>query len=201
MAAISPASTVQSAQYRSVLSSSVVSISESEQRQAFGNEWVQAHAVRPVEHVLVVLGRQLLEEPWIFSNPAEPTSYEHSYQDRSSEVTLRIEAVLSWLVSKDVLVPHHGEVRDYLLRHQDMIDLVAFACGAASERFQTDSELALELYRDPEIENEYLTLYVRREQYKQEILDEIDLVSAEFEDNLTGKSGWFVLTTDFRLTR
>jgi hypothetical protein len=100
-----------------------------------------------------------------------------------------------------VALPCAADVRDYLLRHEDMVDLVAAACQIASTRFGKTSRLYLEVYHDPEIEDEYLTLYIRREKYDEQILDDIESASAEYQEDLVGKSGWFLLTTDFRHPR
>jgi len=132
---------------------------------------------------------------------AELTPYERSYSSRLSQVTLRVEALLSWLQSVPVAFPCAADVRDYVLRHEDMVDLVASACQIASTRFGKTSRLYLEVYHDPEIEDEYLTLYIRQKEYDATFLDQIGAVRAEYEENLAGKSGWFLVTTDFRPAR
>jgi hypothetical protein len=88
-------------------------------------------------------------------------------------------------------------VRDYLLRYADMIDLVLSVCTSAREKFSAPTQLSLELYRDPEIEDEYLTLYVRQKNYEANILDTIENISAPFDAELSTKSGWLLATTDF----
>ena len=72
-----------------------------------------------------------------------------------------------------------SKVRDYLLHHSDTADVVETICKAASERFEEHTQLSLEVYRDPEIRDEYLTLYVRQENYDDEqLFNTIDEVSA-----------------------
>jgi hypothetical protein len=97
-----------------------------------------------------------------------------------------------------VKIPNPSEVADYLYDHLDMGWVLLVACQAACDTFENEAQLCLEVYRDPEIDDKYLVLYVRQEHYEADILDKIDSASAKYEKELVGKSGWFLLTTDFR---
>jgi hypothetical protein len=57
------------------------------------------------------------------------------------------------------------------------------------------------MYRDPEIDDRYLTLYVRLEKYDSGVPERIDAVRRQFEQKLEQVSGDFLLTTDFRPPR
>ncbi|MBI1927294.1 hypothetical protein HYR99_24015 [Candidatus Poribacteria bacterium] len=117
-------------------------------------------------------------------------------------VTSQIEAVLSWLRSiESIVIPEPAAIRSYLLRYPDMTELLPPVCKLARERFGVHTQLSLEVYRDSEIEDEYLTLYVRQENYDEHILDMIESISAAYEDEVAGKSGWLLVTTDFRSPR
>jgi hypothetical protein len=59
------------------------------------------------------------------------------------------------------------------------------------------SQIALKIYSDPEVTDEYLTLYIRQSQYSETILKSIADLRAEYEEDLTDSSGWFLVTTDF----
>jgi len=118
-----------------------------------------------------------------------------------ADVTSQIEALLRHIELRHILIPKPGELRQYLLRHQDMIDLLRHACETTSNRFGIRSQLSLKVYRDPEIEDQYLTLYVRQEQYDEQILDEIEEIRLRYEDLLADRSGWLLVTTDFRPPR
>jgi hypothetical protein len=72
---------------------------------------------------------------------------------------------------------------------------------AAREKLGTDVQLSLELYHDPEVEDEYPTLYVRQRNYQERILEMIESVREEYEGMLAKKTGWFHVTTDFRSPR
>ncbi len=58
-------------------------------------------------------------------------------------------------------------------------EVVQVVCRTAAECFGEQVQLSLEVYRDPEIRDEYLTLYVRQENYDDEqLFNTIDEVSA-----------------------
>ena len=75
------------------------------------------------------------------------------------------------------------------------------ACERASERFRETAQLSVELYRDPEFDDQYLTLYVRQERYQDDILKAIEGLSGAYEGELSGRAGWFLVTTDFEQPR
>jgi hypothetical protein len=97
--------------------------------------------------------------------------------------------------------PDRKAVRAYLKRHGDLATHLPAVCDAARKEFGSEAELALELYRDPEIRDHYLTLYVRLDSYDSETMARIDRVSANFERRLAHASGYLLLTTDFRPPR
>jgi hypothetical protein len=100
-----------------------------------------------------------------------------------------------------VIVPNRKAVRAYLKRHGDLAVRLPAVCEAARKEFGSEAELALELYRDPEIRDHYLTLYVRLDSYDGETMARIERVSAPFERRLAQSSGYLLVTTDFRPTR
>lgn len=115
----------------------------------------------------------------------------------STSETSEIEEVFSLLFSRGIRIPNLGEVRDYLLRYPGMTDVVALVCDLASEHFGAGTQLSLEVYHDPEIEDEYLTLYVRQDRYTEGLLDLIDGLCEIAEVELARSSGWLLVTTDF----
>ena len=119
----------------------------------------------------------------------------HSYDELRRAIL--VEQLLS-ILSSCVDVRRPGEVRQYLLKHPDMAGLVRSACDRARGRLHPQMQLLLELYRDPEIDDEYLTLYVRQSHYDEKVLQVIDQLNRESETEKAGKSGWLVISTDFR---
>jgi hypothetical protein len=112
-----------------------------------------------------------------------------------------IEELLEHLKSDQIVIPNPEEVSDYLRQYPDIIDLVEFACDETRDRFTPPTQLSLELYRDPESDDEYLTLYVRQEKYEEDIMDVIEDVWSTYEHELTTKLGDFLITTDFDFPR
>ena len=111
---------------------------------------------------------------------------------------VQIEETLKHIQQDWIIIPKPAEVRDYLLRYSDLTNILPFVCKIARERVGIYPELSLEVYCDPEIEDEYLTLYVRQQDYDEDILDTIEDIRAQYEAKLAGKSGWLLVTTDFR---
>ena len=101
-------------------------------------------------------------------------------------------------VSSKIRIPNPQELDGYLSKHPDMLALVVEGCRRASEQFDRDSELSLEVYHDPEIPDEYIALYVRMERYDISLLDSLDAVMEPLEPAFADISGWFHVSTDFR---
>ena len=129
-----------------------------------------------------------------------PDDSKEECQD-STVVTFHLQRAFSQLLSLEVRLPQPGEVRDYLLRYPDLTDLLLPVCEATRQRFGSHAQLSLEVYRDPEIEDEYVTLYVRHPEYDKCVMKAIKEIRTAYEAKLAGKSGWFLLTTDFRPPR
>jgi hypothetical protein len=102
---------------------------------------------------------------------------------------------------QDVESKRADEVRTYLVRHPDLAGIPERIYETARQEFGPDASLSLELYRDPEIEDEYLALYVRLRSYGPDTLQRIRAVCAAHESELWDKSGSILVTTDFRLVR
>jgi hypothetical protein len=115
--------------------------------------------------------------------------------------SLLIETMLEYLASIQVIVPNPEEVCDYLSRYPDIIELVMLACEETRNRFLLSTQLSLELYRDPEIDDEYLTLYVRQKEYEKDIMDKIEEIRLSYSDDLADKTSYLLLTTDFQFPK
>ncbi|HEV3116840.1 MAG TPA: hypothetical protein VGY58_07300 [Gemmataceae bacterium] len=102
------------------------------------------------------------------------------------------------LAALPVVIPQPEQVAGYLECHADVEDLLPLVCQSARMEFGEEVELSLELYRDPEIPDCYLTLYVRQPVYDRLIMARIESVRARYRDELSERSGWLHVTTDFR---
>lgn len=119
--------------------------------------------------------------------------------DVAHGMTPEVKDLLDVLKAMHVIIPKTSEVSEYLLAHLDLSCMIPMICSKLIKAFSEDAKLSLEIYRDPEIHDEYLTLYVRKNEYEEMILDRIDDVMSEFEPALGSASGWLLVTTDFLL--
>jgi hypothetical protein len=94
-----------------------------------------------------------------------------------------------------------GEVQKYLAEHTDLASALEEVCTAVRATFGVEAELALELYKDPEVQDRYLTLFVRQQQYPSDFMDRIEAVAEPFRAHLDSLSGHLLITTDFRRPR
>src|SRR5574341_1900533 len=111
---------------------------------------------------------------------------------------LPVEPLLEQLRAQGIRIPRPAEVRDYLTRYPDVVAVAGKASELASAEFAGRAELSLELYVDPEIDDRYLTLYVRQNTYDLDIMKMIERVQEGHDCELDGSSGWFLVTTDFQ---
>lgn len=94
--------------------------------------------------------------------------------------------------------PNPANVIDYLQKHRNLYDIVLYACILTEEQFGQRAEISLELYQDPEIHDEYLTIFVRQQEYEPDIIDKIDEICREYEVGLAGIDGYLLVNTDFQ---
>lgn len=140
---------------------------------------------------------ELSSEMLLFYTDLGNPAFQAGQTLQSSVLTYQIEKALFLLSSRKFNFPQPNEVRDYLLRYPDMTDLALSVCAAVSARFGAYAQLSLEVYHDPEIEDEYLTLYVRQQDYAENLLDGLEEISEEYEEELAERTGWLLVTTDF----
>ena len=115
--------------------------------------------------------------------------------DAGSELRLLTES------DADIGISNAADVDRYLSEHTELRSVVPQVCQRVRDEFGQDAELSLELYRDPEIDDQYLTLEVRQERYDSNIIERLDQISGEFADELEPCSGQILLTTDFGPSR
>ncbi len=102
-------------------------------------------------------------------------------------------------IPRGVLVPDPKDVQSYLKKHKKLAAILPAICRKTRNEFGNRAELTLVVYRDPEIDDHYLALYVRLPSYDQGTMERIHQITSGFEEELTESSGWFLLTTDFRV--
>jgi hypothetical protein len=107
----------------------------------------------------------------------------------------------SALAASAVEIRRATEVRSYLENHPDMYGMTEKVCKAARQEFGPEAFLTLQVYRDPEIEDEYLALFVRLRTYGADILPRIRSVTDAFDTELCQTPGSILITSDFRPIR
>lgn len=112
-----------------------------------------------------------------------------------------VSAASAEFAAYEIAIPGPLEVDQYLSDHANLKLLLPQICQRVRAEFGKAAELSLELYRDPEIDDQYLTLYVRQSRYDANITEKLDRLNEQFSVALQNCTGYFLLTTDFRLPR
>ena len=140
----------------------------------------------------------LLRETFIESSITEAIQacrYADDFTVNTATIEISLLSLQNYL---GFVFPHPREVIDYLLKHRDLYDITLLACLLTEDTFGDNSQISLELYHDPEIHDEYLTIFVRQDEYEPDILDKIDTISREYEQGLVGVAGYLLVNTDFQ---
>jgi len=138
-----------------------------------------------------------------FLNPITTTYSDNGIVDaqyrvnQSQSFTINIELTLDYLRNISVIIPNPNEIRNYLFNNLGVEDLIVSICKATMEEFKDRAKLYLEMYKDHELNEQYLTLYVRQEHYDDNIIDVIESISEQYENEINEQSIWFLITTDF----
>jgi hypothetical protein len=119
----------------------------------------------------------------------------HSCADQG-RLADRVEDVVRRL-TRVVKIPVQGKVSEYLARYPDLLSPLVPICEELRQEFPPPTELSLEVYQDPEIDDRYLVLYVRPVEYDRAFLDRLEVVSAKSLTPIT-HVGRFDIMTDFR---
>jgi len=113
----------------------------------------------------------------------------------SSILEIDIENVLREL-SKDIRINNINSIRDYLIEFPDIIDIIPKAVNSAKKYFP-NAQIVLDFYIDPEIDDKHPIIYVRAKDYDNKFMELLDKAEEDFMEDLIGKKGWILLTTDF----
>ena len=100
-------------------------------------------------------------------------------------------------IPRDVALPNPAEVSRWLADDPKLAELIPSVCRHMRKHMGPAVELSLEVYRDPEIDDQYLTLYVRQEHYDVSIMDRIDQARTGLMRSLARVAGRLFITTDF----
>ena len=100
-----------------------------------------------------------------------------------------------------VITAHPDEVEAYVADHPELVTLLEGISAELRVAFGPEAELALELYKDLEVQDQYLTLYVRQTKYAADLMDRIEAAVRPFMAQLESSTGHLLITTDFRRPR
>jgi len=115
----------------------------------------------------------------------------------SAELEKQLETLIHTLQSTTVRLEHPEEIYAYLRQHPDLTPVVAHAVKQARDAFP-DATLLLQLYHDPEIEEDtLLVLLIRSETYPPDFWQKLTQLRSQEIEPLCGHCDHFHLTTDF----
>jgi hypothetical protein len=115
----------------------------------------------------------------------------------SAELEKQLEALRHTLQSAKVRLEHPEEIYASLCQHPDLTPVVAHAVKQARDAFP-DATLLLQLYHDPEIEEDtLLVLLIRSETYPPDFWQRLTQLRSQEIEPLCGHCDRFHLTTDF----
>ncbi len=154
---------------------------ETDLLRAFGSVTTVAHSLD--------LERSLIRERQV-TWPRYPESETRS-------VYLELNSLLKELQELGVKLLNQKEINEYLLSFPDLIEVTRRAVFAAL-RHMPDAQLVMKVYQDPEIEDRYLAIYARFEDYDESTLERIEAAESEYIELLSDRDGWIQLSTDFR---
>jgi hypothetical protein len=107
-------------------------------------------------------------------------------------------ASLYFALLSGISIEKPEDVACYLHAHPELGRLVPAICARTLQEFGPQAQLGLKIYRDPEIDDCYLTLCVRLPTYDESISMRFDRVTQPLDEELCKVSGHLLVTTDFR---
>lgn len=105
------------------------------------------------------------------------------------------------IISQGIEIKDSDSIMNYLERYTDIIDILSSICKKVKQEFDKDVKLSLEVYKDPEIDHEYLIIYMKPTKYDKNVEKIINNILDEYEEALSECQGWLLLTTDFRSSK
>jgi uncharacterized protein with von Willebrand factor type A (vWA) domain len=107
-----------------------------------------------------------------------------------------LTALIQSLREADIDIEEPEQVQRYLRRYPELIAAVQTMSLTARGEFP-DAQLLLTVYQDPETEDQFLSLFVRRDSYDGTEVRRIERLHEECR-HLNKGAGWFLLLTDFQ---
>jgi len=112
-----------------------------------------------------------------------------------------IRSNVAELIQMGVSSGDWNAVRRYMKSHASVIPLLPDVCQRVRGEFGSETELALDEYRDPEIDDRYLILSLRLPNYELDTMDRIERVNQTIENRIKPNTAYLLVTTDFQQAR
>ncbi len=117
-------------------------------------------------------------------------------QSSTTSLMKEIYNTLKEIEQAGIHIKHEEEVKEYLQKFPDIMDVLIKA-SASVKKYFPKAEIVLDIYNDKEIEDRYLIINVRLEEYDESFLERLEKAESEFIKELSNRNGWLQLTTDF----
>ena len=118
-----------------------------------------------------------------------------------ADLLTSIDHILEELEGRGVTLVDCDALRSYLAHHAAAADILLPALDVTRSHLGKTPQLSLEIYRDPEIGGEQLSLYVRSNEYSEHFLEGLQVATEEVRRLRAGKDDNFLVTTDFQPPR
>jgi len=97
-----------------------------------------------------------------------------------------------------IIIPEPDSVISYLQHYPDIIDILWNASKYSFEFFERRAEISLEISVGDDASDTVIALFIRMEEYPENIIEQLDSVCEQFEPDLTERDGFILITTDFQ---
>ncbi len=127
---------------------------------------------------------------------AKSKSDKYSVQKGNSSIVSAVENFIEEWINYVHFI-NYQEIKEYLAKHIELIDKLPIAIAIAKKHFP-DSQIALEYYQDPEIDDKYIAIYIRLKDYDETFIDRLLKASDEVIKTLgIDSSRHILLDTDY----
>lgn len=120
-----------------------------------------------------------------------------AFSSTGASISDQIEGILRYFRSLGANIVSPNEVRDYLDRYPEIIEISRNVFDAVYQYFDFKAQLSLEIEDDEVPNSEYLVMYIRLPEYDNSVMDRIREIRDSYYALLDNTTGWFLLTTDF----
>ena len=147
----------------------------------------------PRDYSIVVQENKPIEE-----QPSTPSQNDWRQESPSiSSVVMNMKNTLELVKNSGVIIQRMKMVENYLLDHIRVIPVLKQSVQIISEKLKSADQLILDLYQDPEYDDEFLVIYARQRKYNDDFIEQIEQTRKEYQYLLPNTNDIF-LTTDFQ---